>query len=837
MSGTAQALLAGQGFTPEAAGATTLARVAALLGAPASASESAEPVPVAAPDEEPPRKKRRSKWGGDDAADAPADADDSEQGPPAPAAVVAPPVSGAALAPGPLAVGPLQPGAVPGTASGLPLPGPDVAGSSPAAPAPAPASTLALPGPESGSVAAAASSMAALMTPANAAVMLSAIAALKGTATVQELAAAMAAATAKTASSQYPKTEPKEEVKEEPRDDEDNLQAKYVSSDWKDQQSGLRLGTRERKWYPRQRIWDDWRWSKGTEALMAFEEVELPPNLRELARKVLGDQSRYPARITDDTDVIVEITAWGTILLRPRGSGANLLLAKQMVYRVLHPKGDNLREEVLIKEDEEVEAAIRDHSTIGSADAVSGSKQLAQASERNTATGAKLKRVGLGADVAAAAAAQAVTVVIPLPTPEDVDLVRRHVANIRAATAASAVLKDATLTITGKEDGVQRAEQLLRTLLETGQWVAFAESFVLSEETKEKRREQDGPSEQILIKVPEGAATQLILKHLKAMERAAEADQLRMTSKPVAGKRSLMVDGSRKAHERVKLMVKELCEKGQSPMLSKALGVGRLTSNQPTTDMFVGQVVMAATPKKKALPPGAVEKASDGGGGGGSSSSSATPGVISKGFVPSVASEQPKEEGAEGMALAGPGDAPVVNTAGRKAVMKHFEALVAGAKPEAVAFDPELPVGAAAGETVDLTDGPEAESPGTELQAVPGLPKFPPEPPSEGAPGAEAEAGAAPFPPLPPSLDASMDMFAGAALPAPSLPAAGTVAPLSGLASAALTPKAGASFPPLPPGAAGQGDAEMAELAAFAGASDKEMGQDLPQAVLPGITE
>merc|ERR1711920_63120 len=94
----------------------------------------------------------------------------------------------------------------------------------------------------------------------------------------------------------------------------------------------------------------------------------------------------------------------------------------------------------------------------------------------------------------------------------------------------------------------------------------------MSEETRVKQRVNEGPSEQILIKIVEGLATQKIEAHLKAMERAANADQLKLTSKSVAGKRTLMVEGSRAAHERVKLMVKELSEKGESPMLTKALG-------------------------------------------------------------------------------------------------------------------------------------------------------------------------------------------------------------------------------------------------------------------------
>merc|ERR1711976_152605 len=55
------------------------------------------------------------------------------------------------------------------------------------------------------------------------------------------------------------------------------------------------------------------------------------------------------------------------------------------------------------------------------------------------------------------------------------------------------------------------------------------------------------------------------------MERAAQAEQLKLTSKAVAGKRTLMVEGTAAVHERVKLMVRELTEHGESPMLNKAL--------------------------------------------------------------------------------------------------------------------------------------------------------------------------------------------------------------------------------------------------------------------------
>ena len=137
----------------------------------------------------------------------------------------------------------------------------------------------------------------------------------------------------------------------------------------------------------------------------------------------------------------------------------------------------------------------------------------------------------------------------------------------------------------------------VQTLIETGEWVAFAESFVLSEETKEKRRDGEGPAEQILIKVPEGPVTQAINKHLEAMQRAAQADALKLTSKAITGKRSLMVDGTKAAHERVKLMVKELTERGESPMLNKAIAVAKRAASLEREESAARSVMDAATSK------------------------------------------------------------------------------------------------------------------------------------------------------------------------------------------------------------------------------------------------
>lgn len=328
----------------------------------------------------------------------------------------------------------------------------------------------------------------------------------------------------------------------------------------------------------RQWVRDDWRWSKGMEALRYFEEVQLAPSLLELARKILGGGSRYPARIADDTDCVTEVTAWGTLLVRPRGSGANVALAKRMLYEVLHPSGGSLREDALITPDEMAEAAVRDQSTIAMGEEDDEAGQRFKTGVQRSSHG-DLRRVGLGAEDEAKEEQKeqpkSESKEMPLATAEDAKLLGKHLDDLRIASGAIPVLTGKTLKLLGKDKNVRKAMELTRILVETGEWVALTEGFVMSEETKDKRKLFEGPSEQILIKIAEGPATAKIEKHLKSMERAAAADQLKLTSKAVNGKRTLMVDGTKASHERVKLMVKELSEKGESPMLTKALGMAR----------------------------------------------------------------------------------------------------------------------------------------------------------------------------------------------------------------------------------------------------------------------
>lgn len=325
----------------------------------------------------------------------------------------------------------------------------------------------------------------------------------------------------------------------------------------------------------RQFVRDDWRWSKGTEALRYFEEVTLAPSLLDLAKKILGNESRYPARIADDTDCVTEVTAWGTLLVRPRGTGANITLAKRMLYEVLHPSGERLREDALITPDEMAEAAIRDQTTIfRDVDDNEIGDKLTQGVKRSFH--GDLRRVGLGAEEEAineahtGEASKTETKAITLATADDARLVARHLDDIRVATGAIALLSGVVLKLLGKDRYVRKAEHLVKTLTETGEWVALTDGFVLAQDT-EKRRANEGPAEQILIKIPDGPVTQKVEKHLKMIERAALADTLKLTSKAVQGKKTLMVDGSKAAHERVKLMVKEISEKGESPMLNKVI--------------------------------------------------------------------------------------------------------------------------------------------------------------------------------------------------------------------------------------------------------------------------
>ncbi|CAK9030382.1 unnamed protein product [Durusdinium trenchii] len=323
---------------------------------------------------------------------------------------------------------------------------------------------------------------------------------------------------------------------------------------------------------------DDWRWSKGFEATYCFEEVGLPSGMLEVARRILGDGSRFPTRVADATDCNVEVTAWGSLLVRPKGTGGDIDKAKRMLFEVLHPAAEALRSEAF-----EVEEMSPDQDA-KEADQVGPRGLVAEEKEKEHLANQKKRRVGLGLVEGETStvdkAAPLESVAIPLATLEDMQTIQRHINDLRVATGVAPVLQDFALILYGGEKKLHRAQQLVQTLLETGEWVAFSEAFVLSEETKQKRR-GDGPSTQLLIKLPECAGIKVLEKHLTSMELAAEADQLKLTSKPVAGKRTLMVEGPPKAHERVKLMVKELMEKGQSPMLTKFLngskaGTGRL---------------------------------------------------------------------------------------------------------------------------------------------------------------------------------------------------------------------------------------------------------------------
>jgi len=272
----------------------------------------------------------------------------------------------------------------------------------------------------------------------------------------------------------------------------------------------------------------------------------------------------------------------------------------------MHPSQDDLREEVMIEADEDAEAAINDSNLIldgfatqGTLEDMDAQDRLKGAIERKKKPG-KLQKIGLGADIDEVDDADPSKLdkrELPLPTREDVRLVQKHLGHLIMGTNVSATISGSNLIMVGKESRLDRAQALVITLMETGAWVALADTFVVSEEAKAKKKaEDDGPIEQILIKVPEGRATQMIGQYLKSIKGAAEAQNLKLSSKPIGGKRTLMVEGTRKTHERVKLMAKELAEKGESPMLTKFLNRASSEPAQTNASRTEKNGVISAAP-------------------------------------------------------------------------------------------------------------------------------------------------------------------------------------------------------------------------------------------------
>lgn len=484
--------------------------------------------------------------------------------------------------------------------------------------------------------------------------------------------------------------------------------------------SGLKPGIGPKPRPARRWIWrqpEDWRWSKGTEILRWTQELDLPSHMQTLARKILSEDSRYPRRFTDITDCVVEFTAWGTLLLRPNGTSADTEKAKRMLYEVFHPSQHALRKEYLEAPDDDDAADVDLENSEEAALRNLGEDRAVFEQGLERSAHGKLNRVGLGAEDEVRKAAkekekeklQSEEVI--LPTAEDVALVRAHMEDLKIASGVSALLSDANLKLIGKAKPLRKAKKLLNTLLETGEWVALESGFVLSEETKKKRAEIDGPSEQILIKVPEGKVTLLIEKKLKLIERAAEADQLKLTSKPIAGKRTLMVEGSKKAHERVKLMVKELSEKGESPMLTKAINRKAAEETPSTANVAPSAPAAAKVPEqpKGPLPDGAAAVA-----GmrlmappkkipaGAAATATGTPTASTVTIAPEVAagglfSDLPEPGAADATTAPSPMPAPIALPAGPVPTARPSTAPAAATAPSSLsvdlpAFPPEPPI-------------------------------------------------------------------------------------------------------------------------------------------------
>eukprot|EP00434_Breviolum_minutum_P021499 symbB.v1.2.018972.t1/scaffold1534.1/size113260/2 len=343
-----------------------------------------------------------------------------------------------------------------------------------------------------------------------------------------------------------------------------------------------------------------------TGATYCFEEVGLPQAMLEVARRILGDGSRFPTRVADATDCNVEVTAWGSLLVRPKGTGGDIDKAKRMLFEVLHPAAEALRSEAF-----QVAEMVPDQDA-KEAEQVGPRGLVAEEKEKEKLANQKKRRTGLGS----AEGEVVVDNTTSLDSIADMQSIQKHLNDLRVATGVVPVLQDFVLRLYGGEKKLLKAQQLVRTLLETGEWVAFSEAFVLSEETKQKRR-GDGPSTQLLIKLPESAGIKVLEKFLTSMELAAEADQLKLTSKPVAGKRTpatpeycfcrlLMVEGPPKAHERVKLMVKELMEKGESPMLTKFLNGSKAGLGRPGEPLPLPSVPKAPASVSSQVAPGVV---------------------------------------------------------------------------------------------------------------------------------------------------------------------------------------------------------------------------------------
>ncbi|CAJ1402113.1 unnamed protein product [Effrenium voratum] len=135
---------------------------------------------------------------------------------------------------------------------------------------------------------------------------------------------------------------------------------------------------------------DDWRWSKGFEATYCFEEVGLPHAMLEVARRILGQGSRFPTRVADASDCNVEVTAWGSLLVRPKGTGGDIEKAKKMLFEVLHPAAEALRSEAFM-----VEKDAPDSNP--DAEAVGPRGLVAEDKDKELLANQKKRRIGLGA--------------------------------------------------------------------------------------------------------------------------------------------------------------------------------------------------------------------------------------------------------------------------------------------------------------------------------------------------------------------------------------------------------------------------------------------------------
>lgn len=361
----------------------------------------------------------------------------------------------------------------------------------------------------------------------------------------------------------------------------------------------------------RQYVYENWSWGTGyNNFMLRTQEVPVKPWQMVFARDVFGPKSKLPKRIIQDTDTQVEMSFWNTLILTPKSTGALVEKAKKMCWEVLSVNDPELQISMKVEfeelggEEEDVEPALLDPETDEIIKDMMNKKRKG-----------KTERRGVGAIEEPLPDAQEpgiipdhITIETNLTSEEQAASLKSKAQDLWRATGASTSVKDMQLILSGSKDALTKAVEVVQRFLDTGEWSTETKDGFLEE--KKKPSEEDGPRSQILIKVKHGEKLALVEKQLADIEAAAKSDKLKLTSKPIGGFRTLMVNGTKQAHERVKLMVKELDANGESPMLTKFIknkaAQGSEASPEKPKEAPRPATVASTTPR-----PGVVERKAD----------------------------------------------------------------------------------------------------------------------------------------------------------------------------------------------------------------------------------